>query len=98
MLDYDLPPGFQELKVLTIRGEDAAVVLAHRERPEDLICIEGVMDEILASTVVWQFVFSGFGEEFVFRGYVQSRLNQAFGRPLRLFGIQFGVGLIVALF
>jgi hypothetical protein len=49
---------------------------------------------IVVSTVVWQF-FSGFGEEFVFRGYVQSRLNQAFGRPFNWFGIQFGAGLIV---
>ncbi|KAA0271971.1 MAG: CPBP family intramembrane metalloprotease [Chloroflexi bacterium] len=51
---------------------------------------------IIVSTVVWQFVFSGFGEEFVWRGYVQSRLNQAFGRPMRMFGIQFGWGLIIA--
>jgi membrane protease YdiL (CAAX protease family) len=51
---------------------------------------------VVVSTVVWQFVFSGFGEEFVWRGYVQSRLNQAFGRPMRLFGIQFGPGLIIA--
>lgn len=49
---------------------------------------------IVVSTVVWQF-FSGFGEEFVFRGYVQSRLNQAFGRPMRMFEVQFGAGLIV---
>jgi hypothetical protein len=51
---------------------------------------------IVVSTVVWQFVFSGFGEEFVWRGYVQSRLNQAFGRPMRMFGVQFGAGLIIA--
>jgi uncharacterized protein len=51
---------------------------------------------LIVSTVVWQFIFSGFGEEFTFRGYFQSRLNQAFGRPLILFGIQFGVGLIIA--
>mgnify|MGYP001408025682 CR=1 FL=1 len=50
---------------------------------------------MIVSTVVWQFVFSGFGEEFVWRGYVQSRLNQAFGRPMRVFGIQFGAGLII---
>lgn len=48
---------------------------------------------IVVSTIIWQF-FSGFGEEFVWRGYVQSRLNQAFGRPYHLFGIEFGVGLI----
>ncbi len=56
----------------------------------------GKLNLVIVSTVVWQFLFSGFGEEFMFRGYFQSRLNQAFGRPLRLFGIQFGVGLIVA--
>ena len=51
---------------------------------------------VIVSTVVWQFVFSGFGEEFAFRGYFQSRLNRAFGRPLHLFGVQFGAGLIIA--
>jgi membrane protease YdiL (CAAX protease family) len=51
---------------------------------------------MIVSTVAWQFVFSGFGEEFAYRGYFQSRLNQAFGRPLCLFGIQFGAGLIIA--
>jgi membrane protease YdiL (CAAX protease family) len=56
----------------------------------------GKLSVVIVSTVVWQFVFSGFGEEFVYRGYYQSRLNQAFGRPVRLFGIQFGAGLIVA--
>lgn len=51
---------------------------------------------LIVSTIVWQFVLSGFGEEFAFRGYIQSRLNQAFGRPMRLLGVQFGLGLIVA--
>jgi membrane protease YdiL (CAAX protease family) len=56
----------------------------------------GRLSLVIVSTVVWQFVLSGFGEEFAFRGYFQSRLNQAFGRPVRLFGIQFGAGLIIA--
>jgi membrane protease YdiL (CAAX protease family) len=63
------------------------------------ICVALAMRKlsvVIVSTVVWQFVFSGFGEEFVWRGYVQWRLNQAFGRPMRLFGIQFGPGLIIA--
>lgn len=51
---------------------------------------------IVVSTVIWQFLFSGFGEEFVWRGYLQSRLNQAFGRPYQVRGIQFGMGLIIA--
>ena len=48
---------------------------------------------LIISTVAWQFLCSGFGEEFVWRGYVQSRLNDAFGCPYHLWGIQFGVGL-----
>jgi membrane protease YdiL (CAAX protease family) len=50
----------------------------------------------LVATVVWQFCLSGFGEEFVWRGYIQSRLNQDFGRPWQVFGVQFGPGLILA--
>lgn len=41
-------------------------------------------------------LFVGFGEEIVYRGYIQSRLNLAFGRPYRLFGVQVGWGLIIA--
>ncbi len=55
----------------------------------------GKLSLLIVSTVVWQFIFSGFGEEFVWRGYVQSRLNQAFGRPLQVLGVQFGAGLII---
>lgn len=51
---------------------------------------------LIVSTVVWQFVFSGFGEEIFLRGYVQSRLNQAFGRPWMWFGVPCGPGLIIA--
>lgn len=56
----------------------------------------GKLSLVIVSTVIWQFVLSGFGEEFIYRGYFQSRLNQAFGRPMCLFGIQFGPGLIIA--
>lgn len=63
--------------------------------PIVLALVMGKLSLIIVSTVVWQFFFSGFGEEIVWRGYVQSRLNQAFGLPMRAFGIQFGVGLIV---
>jgi hypothetical protein len=47
MFDYDLPPNYQELKVLTIRGQDAAVMIIHREQAEDMIVVEGVTDGIL---------------------------------------------------
>ncbi len=47
MLDYDLPPGYQELKVLNIQGQDAAVMIVHRERPGDAIFVEGVPKGII---------------------------------------------------
>ncbi|MCA9256216.1 MAG: CPBP family intramembrane metalloprotease [Phycisphaerales bacterium] len=40
--------------------------------------------------------FAAIGEEVFFRGYAQSRLNEAFGVGWRLFGISFGPGLVIA--
>jgi len=39
--------------------------------------------------------FIGFGEEIIYRGYMQSRLNEAFGKPYRFFGVAFGWGAIL---
>ena len=39
--------------------------------------------------------FVGFGEEMLFRGYIQSRLNAAFGRSHRFFGVNWGWGIII---
>lgn len=50
----------------------------------------------VVSTVIWQFFFSGFGEEIRYRGYYQSRINQEFGRPFTFLGVKFGPGLIIA--
>jgi membrane protease YdiL (CAAX protease family) len=44
-------------------------------------------------------LFVGFGEEFIYRGYMQSRLNEVFGKPFRFYGAAFGWGAtITALF
>jgi membrane protease YdiL (CAAX protease family) len=37
----------------------------------------------------------GFGEEIFFRGYIQSRLNEGFGRPFCTWNTQWGWGLII---
>lgn len=58
--------------------------------------IMGRLSVAVVSMVVWQFIFSGFGEETYFRGYIQSRVNQEFGRPWQMQGISFGPGLLVA--
>ena len=41
-------------------------------------------------------VFVGFLEEFFFRGYLQTRLNDVFGRPYTLLKVDYGAGLVVA--
>ncbi len=40
-------------------------------------------------------LFVGLGEELLFRGYMQSRLNEAFGRPYQFRGINWGWGAII---
>lgn len=50
----------------------------------------------IASAIVFQFYLAGFGEEILFRGYFQSRLNQDFGRPWTIKGVSFGPGLLIA--
>ncbi|HWY88120.1 MAG TPA: CPBP family intramembrane glutamic endopeptidase [Gemmataceae bacterium] len=49
-----------------------------------------------ALTVLWLFFGAGFGEEIFFRGFIQSRVNEAFGRPFRFLGVEFGWGLVVS--
>lgn len=44
----------------------------------------------------WMIVGAGLGEEIFFRGYVQTRLDLAFGRPVAFAGVRFGMGLIVS--
>jgi membrane protease YdiL (CAAX protease family) len=47
-------------------------------------------------TVLWLFFGAGFGEEILFRGYIQSRVDQSFGCPWRFLGLDFGIGLFVS--
>ncbi|MFA6242220.1 MAG: type II CAAX endopeptidase family protein [Candidatus Hydrogenedentales bacterium] len=50
----------------------------------------------VCSTILFQAVFAGFGEELLFRGFIQGELNRAFARRFRLFGVQCGWGLFIA--
>lgn len=47
------------------------------------------------SALVFYVFFVGLGEELLFRGYIQSRLNEAFGRPFKFFGVNWGWGAII---
>ena len=53
------------------------------------------VESALLSTL-WLFFGAGCGEEIFFRGYCQSRLNEAFGRPWTLLRVPFGPGLLVS--
>lgn len=48
------------------------------------------------SALIFYVFFLGIGEELLFRGYIQSRLNTAFGKPFTFFGVQWGWGAIIA--
>lgn len=48
------------------------------------------------SALIFYVFFLGLGEELLFRGYIQSRLNQAFGKPFQFYGVSLGWGIIIA--
>jgi len=47
------------------------------------------------SAFVFYIFFLGLGEELLFRGYIQSRLNAAWGRPFKFHGVNWGWGIII---
>jgi len=49
-----------------------------------------------AGGVIFYLLLLGPGEEVLFRGAIQSRLNAAFGRPFELFGARWGWGAVLA--
>lgn len=59
--------------------------------------VEGDIDQpnYILSTLIFQFLFAGFGEEVLFRGYYQSRLNEGFSRKFRVFNLEFGWGVFI---
>lgn len=48
------------------------------------------------STVLWQLAFGGFAEELFYRGYIQSTVNEEYGRPWSVEGVSYGPGLLVS--
>ena len=54
----------------------------------------GVAGKALVSFLTYA-LFVGFGEEILYRGYVHSRLNAAFGKPFSFQGVAFGWGTLI---
>lgn len=50
----------------------------------------------VVSKIFYYLFIVGFGEELLFRGYLQSSFNRYFGKPFSIANIQFGWGLILA--
>lgn len=48
-----------------------------------------------ASNILFLFFLIGLGEELFYRGYIQGRLNEVFGRPYVFRGISWGPGLVI---
>jgi uncharacterized protein len=59
--------------------------------PVLILSHDAIVEAILAAG--FHILFLGPGEEILFRGYIQSRLNGAFGRPWSHRGVEFGWGL-----
>jgi membrane protease YdiL (CAAX protease family) len=50
----------------------------------------------LFTSFIWQVLVSGFAEEFMFRGYIQSTVNREYGRHWAVRGVKFGPGILVS--
>jgi uncharacterized protein len=82
------------LKRKPTRNESGALVGAIM-----LITFSNVAGKAAIGHAIYAFLFYifflGFGEELLFRGYIQSRLNAAFGKPFQFFGVHWGWGIII---
>ena len=75
---------------------DLAIISILLGAPLILSAVLGSLTIRLASAVVWELVFGGVAEEVLYRGYVQSRVNEGYGRPWSFMGVGFGPGLLVS--
>lgn len=48
------------------------------------------------ASLVYYLIFIGFGEEILYRGFILTRLNAAFDRPRRFYGVAWGWGAVLA--
>lgn len=77
------------------RSEQKSVMLlALAALVPSVVETEGLSGAIIKT--VYFYLLVGPAEEMLFRGYVQSRLNEVFGRPYRFFGVAWGWGAILA--
>lgn len=83
------------------KHEDRQLVLAPRISSLVLFALVAVWFLVIPTSraipeMIWIVAFSAIGEELFFRGYIQSRCNQLFGRPWKIGKTSVGPGLIIA--
>jgi hypothetical protein len=75
---------------------DLALLVLLVATPLVASALAGELSLRAVSTLVWELVFGGAAEEVLYRGYVQGRVDEEFGRPWRLVGVCFGPSLLVS--
>ncbi len=89
--------------LLNSRGENKAIsnrklviLVVILFAPIALSLFIGTFSLRLLKEFTWNIAVGGFAEEFFYRGYIQSSVNQEYGRSWKLGKISFGPGLIVS--
>ena len=89
--------------VLNCRGEKQAIgdrklaiLLVILVAPIALSFFIGTFSLRLVKEFAWNILVGGFAEEFFYRGYIQSSVNQEYGRNWKMGKVSFGPGLIVS--
>jgi hypothetical protein len=65
--------------------------------PNALISLDNTAGSVLIKTLYF-YLLVGPAEEILFRGYVQSRINEVWGRPFTFFGVKWGWGVVFGAF
>lgn len=68
----------------------AALLVSGSEVAQQSVAVKAVL------AFVFYIFFLGLGEELLFRGYIQSRLNAACTKPFLFFGVNWGWGVVIA--
>lgn len=88
-------PGFHLLTVTVVFGGYALLYFAFATLVLGRHFVAALPPNLIETAFV-QLVVVGLCEEFFFRGYLQTQLNAAYGRPYRFLGAPWGRGLIYA--
>jgi len=85
----------RDLKLGLLCGVPLALLPLFLQAAFGKLTLENRIAEFWLSTIVFQVLFVGFGEELFFRGFLQSEWNRLLPRRFHIGRVRFGGGLIV---